>query len=197
MLWHISPRLLSPFKNVAIVDVEIRPLGLHLVGGVNLATRRPYRNNRYAVACRKQGQKAIDGLLLETTPLDDLHITARWTIADAIIVTHHVHYQLLDHDFEAASDDIVLWYACSAEFGGWSNRCPAWLNPTCLGYVSPVMEVDPHNLYQRMKTEDILDEQSGMIISRRQTFAMPTIERDRLLSTKINSRLPPLSAVFR
>ena len=49
MLLHIRPRLYSPFKNVALIDLEINPLGIHLAGGVDLATRRPYPNKHYAV----------------------------------------------------------------------------------------------------------------------------------------------------
>jgi hypothetical protein len=66
---HIRPRLFSPFKNVALIDLQINPLGIHLAAGVDLATRRPYPNKRFAVACRKEGQKAIDGGFLPSAPL--------------------------------------------------------------------------------------------------------------------------------
>ena len=71
MLLHIRPRLISTFKHVALIDLEIEPIGLRLTGGVDLATRRPYRNKRYAVACRKRGQEAVNGILIKTkTPID-------------------------------------------------------------------------------------------------------------------------------
>jgi hypothetical protein len=55
MLLHLSPRLLWPYKDASIVDLEINPLGLRLVGGVDLITRRPFPNKHYKVACRKRG----------------------------------------------------------------------------------------------------------------------------------------------
>ena len=102
MLLHIRPRLYSPFRNVSLIDLDI-DLGIHLVGGVDLATRRPYPNKHYTVACGKEGHMAIDGILIETLiPADEIHTTARWAIEAAFCVTHHVRYKLLDHDFDAA-----------------------------------------------------------------------------------------------
>jgi hypothetical protein len=196
MLVHIRPRLFSPFKNVALIDLEIDPLRIHLAGGVDLATRRPYPNKRYAVACRKQGHKAIDGILIEArTSIDDLRTTARWAIESACFVTHHVHYRILDHDFDAASDDMMLWYAYCAELGGWRNRFPAWAKEIPPIYAEPMMEVIPGYSERRSATQDILNER-GWIVDRRQTFSMPTIERERILATKLSERIPPLDAAF-
>jgi len=190
MLIHIRPRLFSPFRNVALIDLEIKPLGLKLTGGIDLVARRPYRNGHYAVACRKQGHKAIDGFLIETATLvDELHTTARWAIEAETVVTHEVHYTLLDHDFDAASDSMRFWYGCCAEFGAWASRMPARRVP------EPMMEVLPPN-QERPDTEDIFDGKHEWITSRRQTFAMPTIERERLLDTKLYERNPPLNAAF-
>lgn len=98
MLLHIRPRLFCPFKNVALVDLTIEPLVLQLVGGIDLATGRPYRNKYYTVAYRKQGRKAIDGILIETgNPIEELGYTARWAIEAALLVTHRVLYTALDH----------------------------------------------------------------------------------------------------
>ena len=68
--------MFAPIRNVALVDLQIDPLGIRLVGGDDLATRRPYPNKMYAVACRKQGQKAINGILIETAkPVEELDYT--------------------------------------------------------------------------------------------------------------------------
>ena len=108
MLLHIRPRLFSPYQ-VALVDLEVSPLGLHLRGGVDLTTRWPYPNKWQAVACRKLGNKAIDGILIETGKrLDEWRTTARWAVNASMVVTHRVHYKLLDHDFDAASDRITV-----------------------------------------------------------------------------------------
>lgn len=201
MLLHIRPRLYSPFRDVALIDMDIeiprrsresvavlgggkvadhpylREIGLrhcrpqaariHLEGGVDLATRRPYPNKHYAVACRKEGHKAIDGILIETPrPVDEMHTTARWAIGAAFSVTHQVRYKLLDHDFDAASDHKVFWYACCEELGGWTSRVPA-------GYEArePRMEVEPGEFDCRTRSEDVV--KNEWIVSRHEVFAMP------------------------
>jgi Family of unknown function (DUF6012) len=80
MLLHIRPKLFAPFKDpVALVDLEITLFGLQFRGGVDLATRRPYPNKRFPVACRREARKALDGILIETPgPVDEFHVTARW-----------------------------------------------------------------------------------------------------------------------
>jgi Family of unknown function (DUF6012) len=61
------------------------------------------------------------------------------------LVTHHVHYKVLDHDFDTASDSMVLWYACEAELGGWSRRLPAWAEGIPPVTAEPLMEIIPRN----------------------------------------------------
>jgi hypothetical protein len=196
MLLHIRPRLFSRFKHVSLIDLAITPLGLHLRGDDDLATRRPYRNKYYAVACRKQGHKAIDGILIETAaPVDEMRYTARWAVEASAILTHHVHYKLLDHDFDAASDDMTLWYASSPTLGGRSKRWPAWANDVPPVLAEPIMEALPAHTGPRVTSEDVLDER-GLIVCRRQTFPMPTIERARILSSQFNERIPQLGAAF-
>jgi len=199
MLLHLQPRLYSPFKNVAIVDVTIEPFGLRLAGGVDLATGRPYPNNHYAVACRKnKTRKALEGLLIEVPgPVDEWRMTARWSVEAECVVTHRVDYKLLDHDFDTASENQMLWYAACAELGGWSNR---WPSPD-LRQSRPVMEVLPREYSEREKPvtyRDTLDVERGLIVERCQTFRLPTIERGRLTHPRFRGcRFPPLEAAFR
>lgn len=207
MLLHIRPRLYSPYRKVELIDLAIDPLGLHLKGGADLATRRPYANKRYAVACRKHGLKAIDGILVETeAPLDEFHVTARWAVEAARAVTHHVHYRLLDHDFDAASDDMILWAAVALEIGKvseiekwpmkWRDRSPAWARAQKPVYAVPVMEIHAPG-QERPNTTDAIDIETGWIMSRSQTFEMPTIERERITTSAPSDRLPLFSMAFR
>ena len=203
MLLHIRPRLFAPFREVELVDMEIKPLNLRLKGGVDLATRRPYPNKRYAVACRREGRKAIDGILIETsTPVQEMHYTARWAIQAAFVAIHEVHYTLLDYDFDAASDNMVFWYGCGPEFGNWSNRWPTWAKDLAPVHAEPKMEVVPAGTADAANkllsyAEDVRDEQLGWIIRRHQTFAMPTLERERILNTTLTERRQPLlSSIF-
>jgi Family of unknown function (DUF6012) len=109
-------------------------------------------------------------------------------------VTHHVQYKLLDHLFDAASSNMQLWRASYAEDGGWSNRWPESINDVPPVNAEPTMEVITRNFGRRR--EDILDEQTGWIAARREVFAMPTIERERI-DPKVRARIPHLSAAFR
>jgi hypothetical protein len=201
MLLHIRPRLFSPF-HVQLVDMEIKTINLRLTGGADLATRRPYRNKNYAVACRREARsrKAIDGILIETSsPVREMEYTARWSIQGAAsLAIHEVHYTLLDSDYDAASDNMVLWYGCGPEFG---NRWPMWAKNLAPIDAEPKMEVVPAETADggnklESYAEDVRDEHFGWIVHRRQTFAMPTLERERVLSTTLEPRQPLLGSAF-
>lgn len=196
MLFHIRPRLYSPFRNVSLIDLAIEPLGLLLVGGEELRTGRPYTNKGYAVACRKQGHKAMDGILIETeTFVDELRCTARWAVEADFCVTHSVDYKVLDRDFDAASDSMILWHACCEELGGWSNRVPLGGQRNVPLYTEPLMEVVRREGSRARVSEDTFG--GGCIVMRRESFGMPTIERDRILRSKLNQRLPSAEMIFR
>ena len=195
MLLHIRPRFFSSYRYVELIDLDIKPFGLHLEGGKDLATRRPYPNKRYAVACRKRGKKAIDGILLETGwPVNQFTYEARWAVEDTLPVSHRVEYKILDREFDAASDDMTLWYACSRELGGWSNRFPPASRRFPPLVLEPLMELIAEDVDARRNVTDSVE--CGMILARREVFAMPTIERDRLLQTKLNERIPTIEMAF-
>lgn len=199
MLWHIRPRLLSPFRHVTLIDLKIDPLGLFLIGGKDVVTRRPYPNKRHAVACRKQGLKAIDGILIETErPDSELVVTARWAIEAELSVTHEVRYALLDRDFDAASDHMTLWRAHVWDFKQqpWSSRWPDRLKGVAPMSAEPMMEVLSGRV-RASETEDLLDNVGEWIMRRRERFAMPTLERERIVACWPNDRMPPMSSAFR
>jgi hypothetical protein len=191
MLLHITPRLFSVYKVVDLLDLEIEPLGIRLVGGKDLATRRPFRNKLYSVACRKQGQKAINGILIETaSPIDEFRYVARWAVEASLVVTHKVDYRIVDRDFDAASDYMILWHGCREELGGWSNRSAG-------AQRQPAMEVKLLSGKWIENRRDIYDCQTGLIMERNESLAMPTIERERILSCMVGDRLPSIGAAFR
>ena len=116
MLLHVRPRLFS-FLNVALATLDSDALGLHLTGK-ELDTRRPYPSKEYAVACRRQGRKAIDGILIETPQfIGRFDIKTQWAVEALLLVTHHVDYRVIDRDFLAASDDMMpsAWRSRSAQ----------------------------------------------------------------------------------
>jgi Family of unknown function (DUF6012) len=196
MLLHIRPRLYSPFRAVELIDLEVFPLGLK-VGTTELITRRPYPNKRYAVACRRKGHnRAMDGILVKTPDrIDEWRMTARWAVEASLVVTHRVDYKLLDHDFDAASDDMVFWYRHGQTLGGWPDRRPAWWTENVTpAKTAPKMEVIPGD--GRVDCNDIIDAR-GFIIRRDEIFTMPTLEPQRILARKLNERMPGMDVAFR
>jgi Family of unknown function (DUF6012) len=195
MLLHLRPRILSPFRDVALVDVKIEPFGLRLRGGTDLAVRRPYPNKRYAVACRKKGHKAIDGILVETPSfVSEFTYTARWAVEAALSVTHEVAYKILDRDFDAASEDMTLWYACCEELGGWSDRFPLGARSAPPIALEPTMEVWAAHVDRRRQATDTIV--AGMVVARKEILPMPTIEPERILNTRLSERIPRLTEAF-
>ncbi|MBY0574242.1 MAG: hypothetical protein K2P84_11215, partial [Undibacterium sp.] len=91
MLIHITPSFYTCEQsgaNVELVDLRVDELGIHVRGGEDLVSRSPYPNKRYVVGCRKVGQKAINGILIETAEHVDIYtVVTRWAINAETIVT--------------------------------------------------------------------------------------------------------------
>lgn len=194
-LLHLVPRFFGAFASVELVDLTIEPLGLKLRGGRDLATRKPYLNKRYAIACRKRGQRAIEGILVSMPALVEcLDYTARWSIDAEAVVTHRVRYRLLDRKFDAASDEKMLWHACSAGLGGWASRWPDPMNPEHPLLNRPVMVAHLSDAeHFKGEGEDPADHQTGrggLVVERRQECALPTLERGRFVSRLAGDRMP-------
>ena len=196
MLIHICPRIRAPFGGtVELLEVEIRKFGLHL-DERSVTARRPYPNKMYWVTCRNKGRKAIDGLFFETKePVDSFNVRTAWAIQKHYVLTHNVEYRILDHDFDAASDEILLWHGCGKDLGNWSSRLPVgfekWPAPM---YSQPTMDVFAGEMH-RPNTKDEM--RGELIVNRTQVFTMPTIERERLVKNVLNDRLPDLADAFK
>jgi hypothetical protein len=190
VLLHIRPRLYSPFKHVALVKLGIEPFGFEFQAD-ELRTGRPYPNRWYAVGCLRRGRKAVDGILIETPKVvDEFRCTARWAVCAELVVTHRVDYKVLDNDFDAASDSMVLWHATMC---GWANRCPTkGVAPVNL---EPMMEIEPRERPDsRRWNKDLIED--GSIIYRHEMFSMPTIERERITKPRYAERMPTLGVAF-
>jgi hypothetical protein len=184
MLLHLRPRAFSPLlDNVNLIDLRIDALGLHLRGGVDLAARRPYPNKNLLVGCRREGRKAIDGLLIETPEhLSEFQCVMRWGIEGERVAVHTVNFRVLDRDHDAASDDHALW---AGTLGPdlkerWADRIPK----------VPKSEI-------RLAPLEIIP-QAGEVrrTERTDNFDMPTIERARILSGDPDKRRPAYESAF-
>lgn len=199
MLLHVTPRLLGAPLRCELIDVLVPELGLTLQAGRDVTARQPYPNRHYQVACRQVGRKAIAGLFLETPDrIEAVNVITRWAIEGSLVATHRVRYELIDHDFDAATDNMTLWYAMSSGLGGWRSRWPAFAEGWTPANAQPRMDV------LRGRREGSHGEftdtvgRTGVITERRETFRMPTVERERLLQrTSLTDRLPALEDAFR
>lgn len=199
MLIHIVPKLYEPPFAVEseIIDVSIPELGLVLVGGKDITARRPYPNKRYLIACRKTGQKAIAGILVDVEgSIQSYTVISRWSV-NGEVITHFVEHEVLDQDFDAVSDDMTLWYA---QYGtDWQRR---W--PTCYPEApvtrEPAMDVFTSLMRGLIRPEEVQDvvDPSQRVIMRVEPFKQHTIERERLLDEAncTSHRIPELKDAF-
>jgi hypothetical protein len=215
MLIHITPTLLRPAASAsflmskpsdlscALVDVTLPELGLTLKAGRELAARTPYENKRWLVACRRQGQKAMVGLFIETGEhLDAFTVVTRWAVEGDTLLTHRVRHVILDREHDAVTDRMGFWNALSPRYGGFSNRWPANLMKVInRAVVEPRMDVlaaDSHShLNEIFEVHDVLSP-AGLVRERSETIRTPTVERARLLWPRslYGDRMPSIEAAF-
>lgn len=205
MLLHIRPRAYClSLCEIKLVDVAFEPYGVVLRGDIELAARNSYRDS-WLVACRREGTKgrAADGIFVEAPrpPRGEFRVTTRWAVDAERVVVHRVRYRLLDEEFDAASDAMYLWLGCAPEWGGWSNRRPSWAKN-----LLPIREEPRLQIVKSLIEWEVFDKKQsavnvfddwGGILERKESFAMPTIERGRLVNlTEWIERLPRREDVF-
>lgn len=200
MLLHLVPRLyFTRFdaRQCELVDFHCPALGLKLRSGIELVARRPYPNKNYLVACRKVGQKAIDGFLVETTKrVTEFTAVTRWAVGGDRVVNHQVQYFILDDELDAVSESMGLWYGTSGTLGTWTSRWPDVAKDWSPAAAQPRME-----LFARERAghyADRLDNQ-GRILERSEVFQMHTIERERIEQRGgliLPDRLPSVATAF-
>ncbi|EGC9888836.1 hypothetical protein GYC09_004600 [Salmonella enterica] len=201
MIIHLTPRMFASFANPAhapacsLIDFRSPELGLYLKGGVDVVARRPYPNKRFLVACRKIGQKAIDGILIETQRrVVEFNTLTRWAVGAERVVTHHVRYFVLDDEFDAISEKMVLWHATGDSLGNWPSRWPTWAKDATPAATQPRME-----LFVRERGGTFADRiEGGLIVERAEVFQLPTIEPERFIPARFEfDRMPVIEHAFR
>lgn len=197
MLIHLMPQIFSDRTNepCSLVDLTCRELGLNLKGGKDLVGRRPYPNKNFLVACRNVGRKAMDGFLVETQNFaQEFTVVTRWAVAASHIATHRVRYIVTDGDFDTVTEDMPLWGNLHPSRGGFKSRYPI----DCT-YGSPVESQPRMEVLNRIKRvgefTDTLDE-DGFLIERSEVFRLPTLERERLIVSVLDDRMPSIESAF-
>lgn len=200
MMIHLIPRFLTcnlSGPDCNLVDLSVDEFGLHLKGGVDLDTRRPYPNKNYRVATRKVGRKAAEGILI-CAPEHVWKFTAvyRWKSEEYGLHTHRVTYVLQDDTYSATSESMVLWH-------GYTNLNPDWTPREVVQHTAatpasrqPRMEVTPFLFSGRTgEIEDIFP--SGFVEERIETFHLPTLQPERILSNRYwSGRAPKVEHAF-
>lgn len=198
MLIHLCPSLYSYSVDglVSLLDVTSDELGVSLRGGVHLDARRPFPNKRYLVACRKTGQKALCGFLIDAPAwLWEFTVVTRWhNHTHDQVMTHRVHYRVLDDMHDAVSDKMVLWLGYQDEECHFKNRTPEDYGAPCTE--QPCMEV-----VARMKrpstTYDAAVDRYGCILERSESLRIPSIEKERIIGPcSIWDRMPFTGSAF-
>jgi hypothetical protein len=198
MLIHVTPRLFLPHGiNAQLIDLSIDEFGLVLKGGIDLVTRHPYPNKQYFVGSRKVGRKAISGLLVETEqPVHSYTTVARWgLLGTEDVVTHRVNYIVRDDEFDAVTDNMLLWYA----MGEWSSRWPKWATGLVPASAQPRMDaIAKFGVRNQGNFNDVITPQ-GLIVERNETFWVPTLERGRVAGQTVGRmyQLPSVAMAFR
>lgn len=204
MLIHITPRIYIPqlVHSCELLSLQVEELGLSL-SQYDLATRKPYDNKRFSVACRRIGSKAIEGLLIEAEGHVPAYTsTAVWKVGVTpvhhLLLIHHTHHQVLDHQFDAVSDNMLLWYASERAGRTFERRWPEWANELTPAEAQPRMELLGPNLGGLPRPPGVSERLNarGFVLERTTNFALHTIERQRLIPDRYAPRMPSPADAF-
>lgn len=197
MLIHVTPQFYSRYKNLAplLIRLEIPELGVSL-DGHHLATRKPWPNKCVFDGCRRIGQKAVSGLLFDV-PFEVTHYTmlAHWqTPGLPGFVVHEVRHEIIDSDFEFLSDEMVFWGRDSSfparGLGLTGNFTPSQAKPFMSHFDT---DHGPVRAKSHGSVTDEVRPGSCHIVHRREVFRQPTLERERLIDTRLHlARFPTL-----
>ena len=108
-----------------------------------------------------------------------------------------VHYQLIDRDFDCASDCMLLWHGVFGE--KFKSRFPLDLpEDTTPLNTQPRMDVSSGSNKKTRGVESEELDNKGYVISRVERFNLPTIEQERITGDAfgLSIKFPTLSDAF-
>lgn len=200
MLIHITPRIYIPsaVKSCVITGLKIEQLGVSF-SAEQIATRKPYLNKRFHVACRRNNRRATQGLLFSVGAAPrEFTVECEWLINGSACAKHSVEYKILDDEMDAVSDNMLLWYADAGR--KYKLRWPHWAQSMSPMEAMPRMEfmagslpLQPHRKQPQHRSDLV---ESGRLISRQEVFGMHTLEKDRLFNLSYSDRMPNIWDAF-
>lgn len=209
MLIHITPRLYLPsfVERCELDSLCIVELGVSL-SGHELAARRPYPNKQLWAGQTRIGRKALSGILFDAPEsVRSFTAVARWAVTLygdlyserlETVATHRVEYHILDGEFDAVTDNMLLWYGDTGERREWSTRWAPGAIGKSPAQAQPIMEIFPDGrsgLGPWRVGPDRLTNR-GLIAERIESFGMLTLERDRLKRHPFADRMPGLDTAI-
>ncbi|MGE6098912.1 DUF6012 family protein [Aeromonas salmonicida] len=187
MLIHIVPRILirNNFQQQCceLVDISSEELGFSLKGGLDVVARRPYPNKQYLVACRKKGQKAFNGLFVQSKLFkENFSVTTRWALVGEQILTQVTHYEVLDMEHDAVTECVLSW-----------ERYPATLASYSPVAIQPMMDLEQNTLKSDV-TDSVVE---GVIVRREIKLPIYTQSVESVLNAlHFRDRCPAISDAF-
>ncbi|KKY04216.1 MULTISPECIES: DUF6012 family protein [Xanthomonas] len=199
MLIHITPKFYHAHRRdlaVKLVDLRVTELGIELAGDRDLVARCPYPNKHYLVGCRKVGQKAVSGILLQTSfHVPHYTVTTRWAIGADRLAVHVVRYEVLDEEFDCITDEMTCWYASGQH--DWPSRWPVQDLPhkaPCYAAPRMALKDDSRSTSEFPQVKDTWSD--GWLVRREETFQLHTIALERFCHDGSNKRFPQLQDAF-
>ncbi len=190
---HLTPSIYNQYSDVHVelIDLEFPELNLVLKQGIDVVACTPYPNKRINVVRRKKGRKAINGFFVDIPEdMKTFTLKTRWSVDAERILVHTVNYNLIDSDYDFATQDPTMWYATYD--GSQESRMPCDGITPC--NYNARMEV-VFNAKETRKQGDFVDSyQDSMLVSRVENYPLPTIKGSHLFG-KYNSHLARMPSV--
>lgn len=204
---HFSPRLYSRYEVVAeLFSFSSQELGLNLMGGKDLLAARPFRNQGYLVPHPANSEKPTNGFLVKLNRrVKTFSTTTTWMVRqpgepadDARIVSHILDYEILDEEFDAISDAMILWYARSGTQykDRFPKNMPTGWSPS---NAQPCLELTPMSRKSEVNM-NVAGHGERATIEQREAVRMHTIELSRITDgwpgSEVEDIMPPLETIF-
>lgn len=182
MLIHLTPSVYNPYKDVPveIISLHIEELDLTLTGNEDLTLRKPYANKCWYVACRKVGNKAMVGIIIDSpVVLEDFTLRVEYKIR-GIQHTQVTHYYVYTKDLNIVSDCSLAWTLSQPD------RTPSILRNLSPLEITQSRSVDVKKLMQ--KYHEVKEKGEGSFAE--SCLLIPSIEFKQLKEAR-KDRVPP------
>lgn len=180
MQMFVVPSLLTTFrlgKGRRLVDVSVPEIGLELRQGREVTTRTPYPNKHWIIVGRK-GNPPTDGLLIDVGDAPDaLTVRTRWEVEGRAIIVHEIEIVLADRLHDVVAAHSTAWTRYGDPGYHWDSVQLPWMGRYGTIALDAFMQ-DERTGHETVRgARERLS--GGLVVLRRETMEVPTIERSR------------------